>query len=473
MSNFLTKIGSIISTGLIAIASFFGGHTQAPSNLGSVLPSNPAVFETYLAAGIGTSDTSMTIASGSVRDGTSLSGYVCFTVDSNTPILEYMCGTVSGTNVTGLVRGIDAVTGTTSISSLIFSHRRGADVKITDYPTLTILARQASGLDGYAQPIKYDSGVGTSSLIANSQNLATVNYVNGVAFSGAGVVNATNGASGVSQLSTNLQAASSTILGSSGAALVLPGSIATSTYNPSGSLQVVVTKNNNKIDDNFISTSTLFTNLTLSTTTSIGSFPAYQIGQNTLVISSTGTSTFTVPSGIKKVHVRMVGGGGTTQSTGGCNSPGGSYPASGGGGGYAEANVDVSGTSTIQVFVGSAQQWSTFGTNGYFMDATGASGQTPGVGQFTGAGSTASTTGQIAISGQGGAAQGSWSVSTVQIGTPAGGSSVLGGGGQGVYGSSQGISGNNYGGGAGSPGCLNNASSNGGSGAQGVVIINW
>lgn len=193
--------------------------------LASQIPVAPSVFETYLASQEGTTDTSVTLASGTLRDGTALSGYACVTVDANTPTLEYECGNASGTSITNLTRGIDAVTGTTTVSSLIYSHRRGADVKITDYPVLTLLQRIASGLLGFPSIIRYDtqpnfSGVSTTSI-------ASVGYVNSVAISGA--PNASESVNGISQLATTNQLASSTSLGSTGARLVIPNSLATTT----------------------------------------------------------------------------------------------------------------------------------------------------------------------------------------------------------------------------------------------------
>ena len=174
---------SNIAIGFLALYHIF----VPQQNVGSTLPSSiPSVFETYLASQVGTADTSLTLASGSLRDGTSLSGYQCLTIDSNTPTLEYMCGTASGTSVTGLVRGIDAVTGTTSTSALIFTHRRGADVKITDYPILTILTRMANGIDTYPNLIAYATTTATSTYswsnipdiaMTLAQGTSSINYL--------------------------------------------------------------------------------------------------------------------------------------------------------------------------------------------------------------------------------------------------------------------------------------------------------
>lgn len=202
---------------------------ESPS-FGSVNPATPAVFETYLANAEGTTDTSLTLASGSLRDGSSLNGYVCLTIDSNTSSLEYECGTASGATVSNLLRGVDATTGTTSISSLIFSHRRGADVKITDYPALTIATNQLNGIQTIPALLQYANTllIGPGSA---STTLATKYYVDNTA--SAGAANASVSVKGIVQIPTALQAASSTVFGSTGATLALPASIATDTPNTS------------------------------------------------------------------------------------------------------------------------------------------------------------------------------------------------------------------------------------------------
>ena len=223
--DFLKKYAGIAVLLLLIGGAYFFPKSSTVS-FGSAIPSTPAVFETYLANSQGSTDTSFTLASASLRDGTSLSGYNCFTIDSNTPTLEYECGTVSGTTVSNVTRGIDAVTGTTTVASLQFAHRRGADVKITDYPLLTILGRMANGQDTYPNLLQYANTVLINSLSA-STTLATKYYVDQTAVSGA--PNATPTVKGIVQFATGLQAASSTATGSTGALLALGNGIATDT----------------------------------------------------------------------------------------------------------------------------------------------------------------------------------------------------------------------------------------------------
>src|SRR3954469_361659 len=131
----LHAIASAFIGAVAFISSLFGiasAPVQAPTvdqSLGATLPSGTAVFETSLQSRISSTDTSLTLVANSVRGGSSLSGFQCFTVDEGRSDAEYICGTISGTSVTGLTRGIDPQTGTTTNSALQFAHRVGANVK--------------------------------------------------------------------------------------------------------------------------------------------------------------------------------------------------------------------------------------------------------------------------------------------------------------------------------------------------------
>lgn len=324
----------------------------------STIPQAPTLFETYLANSQGSSDTTLTLASPALRDGSNLSGYTCLTIDANTPSLEYECGTLSGTTFTVSIRGIDAVTGFTNIVALQFAHHRGADVKITDYPVLTQLTNIFFGTDTIPNPIAYVSSLATSTIAANRANVASVGLLDDTAFNGAGVINATTAAKGVSQIATALQTASSTALGSSGATLVIPASEATSTFNAATApLHVVVTNNAGTIDPNFLNLANYTGSVKLSSTTVIGSTLALSIGKNEFATSTSGT--WTVPSGIQQVFVRMVGGGGASgnSSSAGCTSGGGS-------GGYAEFMLSVSSTLAMTIGQGGATTTSTGSAGG-------------------------------------------------------------------------------------------------------------
>lgn len=142
--------------------------------IASTLPVAPAIFETSLSFPLAVTDTSMTLVSTGLIGGQTLpAGYSCFTVDQGQPNTEYICGLVSGTSVTNLVRGVDPLTGNTSDTNLTFSHRRGADVKITDFPVLTLIRNILNGSDTLPGPISYAPGVSP----VGNQDLTTKAYV--------------------------------------------------------------------------------------------------------------------------------------------------------------------------------------------------------------------------------------------------------------------------------------------------------
>ncbi|MFN3658179.1 MAG: hypothetical protein ACK4UO_13060 [Pseudolabrys sp.] len=101
----------------------------------------------------------MTLVSTSTRGGGYLStGYHCFTVDEGRSDAEFICGTLTAAKtITGLQRGVDPNTGTTTNASLQFSHRVGANVKITDFPLIQRLRNLVNGTEPLPNPLLYQS----------------------------------------------------------------------------------------------------------------------------------------------------------------------------------------------------------------------------------------------------------------------------------------------------------------------------
>jgi hypothetical protein len=234
---------------LAFVCSFALGLWQPPhSELGAALPSATAVFETSLQSRISSTDTAMSLTSIAVRGGGTLSGYQCFMIDEGRSDAEYVCGTVSGTTVSSLERGLDPLNGTSTNSSLQFAHRVGADVKITDFPLLERLTNQANGVEAFANALSYASGVTPTA----ASNLTDKKYVDGLAFSGAGVIDASSVAKGVVELATGAEAAASTANGGSGV-LSLPASLATSTFNAATAAnRLLVTGSGGTLDLKFL-----------------------------------------------------------------------------------------------------------------------------------------------------------------------------------------------------------------------------
>lgn len=459
--------------------------------VGAQLPQAVAVFETSLAAPITAAATTMTLVSNSVRGGGSLSGYNCFTIDEGSAQAEFVCGTVSGTSVTGMTRGISPSTGTSTIAALQFSHRRGASVKITDFPIIQIIKAQLSGEDTFEVPIKYVSTMSTSTIGQNSSNIANVAYVNSIAFNGAGVIDATLASRGVAELATGAEIAASTASGTTGV-LVIPASLATSTYNSgTAANRVVVTGTGGTIDDDFlprtIATSTTFT---ASTT-----FSQPPIGAVRVRYFTTSTS-YSKPAGLNWAFIRVWGGGGSGASA----STFSAEAAGGGGGGCVEAWVASTtlGTSeTITIGAGGAAvsgdsngnrgATSTFGSlmsappggGGGGGGTLGASGGGGGGGIGTGGNAntvTAGVAGDTFASAGGNLATGTPALrgaggggtdNTIQRGQPGGASYECGGGGGGGAGSfAGGAGGTSAGGGAGGAGSNSTGAVNATSGVQ-------
>jgi hypothetical protein len=215
--------------------------------LGTALPQGLAVFETSLQSRISSSDTSMTLVSTSTASGEVLpSGYHCFTLDEGRTDFEYVCGTLTfAKTVTALERGLSLLTGTTTVSANQHVHRVGANVKITDFPLIQRMRAQLNGNDTIPNLMTYANTV----LITGGSpttTIATKYYVDNVSIAGAS--NADETTKGIIELATQIEQASSTALGSTGAALVLQAKNATSSPYTLCSLCIPITQNDGKIN---------------------------------------------------------------------------------------------------------------------------------------------------------------------------------------------------------------------------------
>lgn len=208
----------------------------------------------------------------------------------------------------------------------------------------------------------------------------------------------------------------------------------------------------------------------------------------TIKFTSSGTFSKASYPGIRAVRVRVVGGGGGGGGSATAAAGQNSYGTGGGGGGYAEAFILASALSssvTVTVGAGGTSAVASEGTSGSsssFGTAVVATGGLFGYpkGSSTLGGYTASgaggegTAGDILLAGGGGT--GGTGAGTLSL-SGSGGSSVMGGGGRSIgsgagSASNVGEPGGNYGGGGG--GAATNASGTGrlgGSGGNGVVLV--
>lgn len=185
-----------------------------------------------------------------------------------------------------------------------------------------------------------------------------------------------------------------------------------------------------------------------STTLPAGGFSNMQV--------FTSNGTFTVPAGVTKVKVTVVGGGGNGSS--GFDNGEGFYVAGYGGGAGGAAIEVISGLSpgaTISVTVGGINGTSSFGA---YCSATGGTNaiSNPNVFIFEAGSGGVGSGGNLNINGQGGGAGNNTYSNSSPGGT--GGTSIMGGGGR------AGTAGGNYGGGGGGDSA---------SGGPGVVVVEW
>lgn len=232
MRNILIGIAFVVSAACILVAVAHPEPTVPQGSLlGVALPSGTALFETSLQDRILPTDTSLSLVANSIQGGEALSGYNCFTIDEGRSDAEFVCGTVSGTSVTSLERGLSLLTGTTSIASLKQSHRKGANVKVADYPLIQRMRNQLSGTESIDALMTYTNTVLMTGG-SPSTTLTTKYYVDNVAVAGASDANETT--KGIVELATAAEGAAGTSLGDTGARLVIGTNLATSSPTAGG-----------------------------------------------------------------------------------------------------------------------------------------------------------------------------------------------------------------------------------------------
>src|SRR3990167_728750 len=180
----LLGIGLIIILGLIS--AFW---QQIDLNLGA-LPKPTALFTDSLASSISSSATSFTLVRGTDKEGVALSGTYGFVIDEGSASEELVIATCTSTAFSSVTRGVSVTTATSTVSALRFTHRRGASVKITDFPVLGQIYHLLTG----GQRFDYQIGLAQAfvSATASTTDFATKDYVDTVGAGGFTAANIAN-----------------------------------------------------------------------------------------------------------------------------------------------------------------------------------------------------------------------------------------------------------------------------------------
>jgi len=460
-SNIFTPIKEVVSNILLTLALLTGvaatpiepvaSPVQAPE-LGATI-SAIADFRTSLASSISANATEMTLVSFDTgSDSLVLGERYGFKIGGS----EYVIGTASSSNrIVDMVRGLSRRTATSSVSAYQQGWGRGTAVEITDAPLILDHANKLNGAAGFESVLRYATSTATTSF-TTSKDIVSKEYVDGVAFNGAGVVDATTAARGVSEFASQAEAGSSTSNGTAGP-LVLPASLATTTYNAGTSaFRIPMTDSNGLIDEEFIPHIITASSTYTATTT----FANYVEGISSSTVKIyTASTTYVKPAGLRHVVVEVQGAGG-----------GGAGPGAGGGAGaYAKKLIRATELASSTAIVISAAG---VGSGNTSFGTTTAGNGANAVNTTGGSGGTA-TLGDININGQAGQS------TTASYAGGDGGDSFLGNGGPGGLFPQNGTDANaagsasGYGAGGGGGGSANDGSPTAGAtaGTQGVVIV--
>ena len=266
------------------------------------IPTPVALFETILQSSITSSQTTMTLVASTTKDGVTLaSSTYGFIIDEGTSVEEFVLADCTGTSCANMVRGVSVLTGTSSVSSLQFSHRKGASVKITTAPVIPIITRIVNGIGDFPNLVRYANTV----LITGSSpttTIATKFYVDSQV--SAGCSGATDSTQGCVELATATEASNGATNGSTGTRLGLPASIASSSSYVAQSQVVVSRSTDGKISPTYIATtstdnyyfnaSTTFTDINETNATTSRATTSYLAVLNVATTSRLTTGTLGV-----------------------------------------------------------------------------------------------------------------------------------------------------------------------------------
>jgi len=254
---------------------------------GATIPIVVALFETSLASKITSSATSMTLVKGSDKAGNDLSGHMCFIIDEGTASEEFVCGTASSTAISSMTRGLDPQDGKTEITALKEAHRRGASVKVTNFPQLGILSRIMNGDEDFPNIIQYES----QPTFSTDEDIITKKYADDLAISGA--PDATRTVKGIVEIATLEEMRSGTSTGGTTAKLVAEAKWFATTS--AGTSSLLMTDTDGKLDQSFIDLTETFS---YTASTSMESASTTNLTAREATISGTSSLATTTINGV-------------------------------------------------------------------------------------------------------------------------------------------------------------------------------
>lgn len=228
MKKLLIIITFINLAGLVAGGFALKELKKDQDNFGATatIPKAVALFETSLASSVTGSATTATLATGTDKEGTSLSGTYGFIIDEGSSNEEFVLCTASGTALTACSRGLSVTAPASASAALQKTHRRGASVKITDWPLIGTFQRLLDGTDEFPATLTYASSVAACSA---NDDICDKAYIDGVAIAGA--PNAGDATRGIVEQATVAEINADGDVGSTTARLFInPSRLASSNY---------------------------------------------------------------------------------------------------------------------------------------------------------------------------------------------------------------------------------------------------
>lgn len=227
MKRFILGFTIIAIIGMQAFL-YFTFRKVTSQDFGQTIPTVVALFETSLASKITSSATSATLVAGTDKQGNALSGTYGFIIDEGSANEEFVVCSATSTALTSCTRGISVTDGKTGVTALQKEHRRGASVKITNYPQLAILSRILNGTEKLPNRIAYESHPSFAGTVASTA-LVSRYYADNLAL--AGCPNATTTLQGCAEQATVAETNAGTGTGATGARLFVgPSELASSNY---------------------------------------------------------------------------------------------------------------------------------------------------------------------------------------------------------------------------------------------------